>query len=86
MHIAPLRHLIALPMEIVVMLTTQGNDEFVTDLATERIGLGKFEMGSAAGRSLSDQARLFSYIGEMRLVAPSDRFGHRGNRLVMGAI
>lgn len=77
LHIGPPRHLVALTMQIVVMVATQGHSELVADLATERVGLGELQMVGVARRSLADQARLFGYKSQMRFVASLDRFRHR---------
>src|SRR4051812_18041516 len=64
-------------MELLMMLSAQWHGEFVADLASERSGLGEFEVVGVARRALADQTRLGCDKGKMGFVpfANSLRYG-----------
>jgi hypothetical protein len=70
--IGPPSHFIAVPVQVIVVVTAERHGEFIADLAPQGIGLGEFQMMGIAGRSLADQARLFRNECQMGLVAPAD--------------
>ena len=88
LHIVPPRYFVAMPVQIPVMFSAQGDGKFVADLAPERSRLGEFEMMGIARRALTDQAGLRCDEGEMGLVALAaglrQRGGQFGSWLVQG--
>ena len=49
LNVGPPRDLVAMAMQVAMMFAAQRHGEFVADLASERSGLGKFQMMRIAG-------------------------------------
>src|SRR5438045_7822517 len=60
-----------------MMLATQRHGEFIAPWASERSGLGKFQVVGIARRPLADEAGLAGHKSAMGFVALSDRLLQR---------
>ena len=58
LYIGPPCNLIAVPMQLLMVLSAEWNGIFVAYFPSERSRLGEFEVVGVARRALADQARL----------------------------
>lgn len=73
LYICPPCLFISVSVQLLMMSTAQWYSEFITDLASQRFGLGEFEMVSIAGRLLANKTGLRSDKKQMCFVPFSAR-------------
>src|SRR5262245_6745567 len=69
-------------MRRTMMPSTERDDEFIADLATERARLGKSEVVRIRGLATAQQTRLLRDVAQVRPVAIAARRGDREGALV----